>query len=142
MADHGSSTERVYIALGSNLGDRHAHLARGRQAIAEIPGCRLLAESSVEETTPLGGVDQPPYLNQMVVVDCELPPDALLVELQRIERTEGRERRERWAPRTLDLDIVCIEGRTVSENHLTVPHPGLEERDFWRRELAELRSVV
>ena len=142
MDERRSSRERVYIALGSNLGDRHAHLARARQAIAAIAGCRLLAASSVEETAPLGDLDQPPYLNQMVVVDCDLPPAALLAELQRIERAEGRERRERWAPRTLDLDIVCIEGRTVSERHLTVPHPGLEERDFWRRELAELRSVV
>ena len=128
----------VYVALGSNLGDRHAALAAARDAIAATPGCELLAVSAVEETAPIGPADQPPYLNQMARVRTTLSPAALLDRLQEIERAAGRVRAERWGPRTLDLDVVLIEGRTVDTDRLTVPHPELARRDFWQRELAEL----
>lgn len=128
----------VYVALGSNLGDRQAALAAARDAIAATPGCELLAVTAVEETAPLGPADQPPYLNQMARVRTTLSPAALLDRLQEIERAAGRVRAERWGPRTLDLDVVLIEGRTVDTDRLTVPHPELARRDFWQRELAEL----
>ena len=128
----------VYVALGSNLGDRHAALAAARDAIAATPGCELLAVTAVEETAPLGPADQPPYLNQMARVRTTLSPTALLDRLQEIERAAGRVRAERWGPRTLDLDVVLIEGRSVRTDRLTVPHPELARRDFWQRELAEL----
>lgn len=128
----------VYVALGSNLGDRHAALAAARDAIAATPGCELLAVTAVEETAPLGPADQPPYLNQMARVRTTLSPTALLDRLQEIERAAGRVRAERWGPRTLDLDVVLIEGRSVRTGRLTVPHPELARRDFWQRELAEL----
>ena len=128
--------ETVFVALGSNLGDRAAHLARARAAL----GTTLAAASAVEETAPLGGADQPAYLNQMVRLDTGLAPRALLEACQAIERAAGRDRRERWASRTLDLDIVLFGTRTISEPDLTVPHPGLAHRDFWQRELAELRA--
>jgi 2-amino-4-hydroxy-6-hydroxymethyldihydropteridine diphosphokinase len=128
----------VYIALGSNLGDRAAHLEYGRAALAALPGSRLLAVTAVEETTPLGGPLQGRYLNQMAAVETTLEPRALLLILQQIERDAGRHRDERWGPRTLDLDIVRFAEQRVSEPDLTIPHPGLETRDFWRRELAEL----
>lgn len=128
----------VYVALGSNLGDRHAALAAARDAIAATPGCELLAVTAVEETAPIGPADQPPYLNQMARVRTTLSPAALLDRLQEIERAAGRVRAERWGPRTLDLDVVLIEGRTVDTDRLTVPHPELARRDFWQRELAEL----
>ncbi|HJP57653.1 MAG TPA: 2-amino-4-hydroxy-6-hydroxymethyldihydropteridine diphosphokinase [Gemmatimonadales bacterium] len=132
--------ETVFVALGSNLGDRAAHLARARAALAALPGTTLAAASAVEETAPLGGADQPAYLNQMVRLDTGLAPRALLEACQAIERAAGRDRRERWASRTLDLDIVLFGTRTISEPDLTVPHPGLAHRDFWQRELAELRA--
>jgi len=75
---------RVYVALGSNLGDRQAHLAFARERLAALPGTVLLATSAVEETAPLGGRAQPPYLNQMVVLETTLPPRALLDACQRI----------------------------------------------------------
>ena len=132
----------AYVALGSNLGDRDAHLASARRAIAAIPRSRVIAESAVEETAPLGPVPQGPYLNQMVAIETELSPRELLTELQRIERAAGRTRDVRWGPRTLDLDIVRYEHQMATEADLRVPHPAAEERDFWRRELAELRSLL
>lgn len=131
----------AYVALGSNLGDRAAILARARDALARLPHSRLLGASRVEETEPLGPVPQGPYLNQMVALETELEPAALLDALQAIERAEGRERTVRWGPRTLDLDIVRFERQTVNDARLVVPHPELPRREFWRRELAELRGT-
>ena len=132
--------ERVYIALGSNLGDRAAHLQTARDALAALPETRLIAASSIEETAPLGGKQQPPYLNQMVLLETRLEPHALLEACQAIERGAGRERAERWGSRTLDLDIVQFGTRHVRDRDLIIPHPGLSTRDFWQRELAELNS--
>jgi 2-amino-4-hydroxy-6-hydroxymethyldihydropteridine diphosphokinase len=130
----------AYIALGSNLGDRARQLAGARDAIAHLPGSRVVGESSIEETEPLGHLDQPSYLNQMLALETSLTPRELLAHLHAIEADAGRVRGERWASRTLDLDIVCYEAQTAREPGLEVPHPGLADRDFWRRELAELRA--
>lgn len=130
------------MALGSNLGDRMAHLERARRALSDIPRTRLLAQSILEETEPLGGVSQPKYLNQMVALETELTPRELLQELQRIEQAEGRTREVRWGSRTLDLDIVRYERQTANDRDLIVPHPAAEVRDFWRRELADLREQI
>lgn len=126
------------MALGSNLGDRAAHLAYARERLGGLPGTRVVAVSSVEETAPIGPVAQPPYLNQMVLLETSLPPAELLTHCRTIEAERGRERRERWGPRTLDLDIVTYGAHTVREPGLTIPHPELPHRDFWRREIAEL----
>jgi len=135
-------SDRVYIALGSNLGDRSANLARARAAIASLKNVRVVAESIVEETEPLGPVPQGPYLNQMIAVETDLTPRQLLGALQRIERAAGRVRVVKWGPRTLDLDIVMIEGKEFVDDALTVPHPELPNRDFWKRELEELRGAL
>lgn len=129
----------AYVALGSNVGDRAAHLAAARAAIAAIPDTRMIAETPVEETAPIGTVPQEAFLNQMVAVRTALPPRALLTSLQRIEAAGGRERAVRWGPRTIDLDIVAYEHARASEPDLVVPHPELPNRDFWQRELALLR---
>ena len=136
-----AARERVYIALGSNLGDRAEHLAHARRRLNELPGTRVVAVSRVEETAPLGPVAQDPYLNQMVVIETTLGPGELLRQCRMIEAARGRERRERWGPRTLDLDIVRYGERTVQEANLTIPHPELPHRDFWRREIAELEAI-
>ncbi len=126
------------MALGSNLGDRDAHLRAAREALDSLPDTNLIAASAIEETAPLGGMQQPPYLNQMVLLETALEPQALLERLQAIERKEGRRRTQRWGSRTLDLDIVRYGNRQVTEPDLIIPHPELPNRDFWRRELAEL----
>jgi 2-amino-4-hydroxy-6-hydroxymethyldihydropteridine diphosphokinase len=133
-----SGRERVYIALGSNLGDRDGHLRAAREALASLPETSLIAASSIEETAPLGGMQQPLYLNQMVLLETGLEPRPLLAALQSIEQRQGRRRTERWGARTLDLDIVRFGDRQVAETDLIIPHPELSNRDFWRRELAEL----
>ena len=135
-----AAREHAYIALGSNLGDRAGHLAAARAALAALPRTRLLAESAVEETPPLAGMDQPPYLNQMVLVETALEPRALLAACQAIEHRRGRVRGERWGPRTLDLDIVRYGHRRIADPDLIIPHPELSHRDFWMRELAELEA--
>ena len=132
----------AYVALGSNLGDRHAHLEQARAALALIARSRVIAESAVEETAPLGPVEQGNYLNQMVALETELSPRELLGELQRIEQSAGRTRDVRWGPRTLDLDIVGYETQTAADDDLVVPHPAAGARDFWRRELAQLRAML
>lgn len=135
--------ERVYVALGSNLGDRAAHLAHAQARLATLPGTRLLQQSTVEETEPIGPVPQGAYLNQMVLLETTLEPTELLARLHVIEAERGRERRAgvRWGPRTLDLDIVRYGHRVVREPDLTIPHPELPNRDFWLREIAELDAL-
>ena len=128
----------AYIALGSNVGDRIAHLSRAQIALAALPESRIVAASSIEETAPIGPVAQGAFLNQMVALETSLSPADLLRELQIIEQREGRERTVRWGPRTLDLDIVRFDRQLVNEPSLQVPHPELHNRDFWQRELAEL----
>ena len=135
-------SEIAYIALGSNLGERHGYLARARDAIDAIPECRVVGASAVEETAPLGGLAQPPYLNQMLAVETTLDPANLLARLHRIEADAGRVRSTRWESRTLDLDIVLFDDHVVNTMELTLPHPGLLQRDFWQRELAELRDAM
>ncbi len=135
-----ATPERAYVALGSNLGNREDHLAAARAALDALPRTRLVAASAIEETAPLGAMDQPPYLNQMVLLETALEPRALLAACQAIERSRGRVRTERWGARTLDLDIVRFGHRRIDDPDLIIPHPGLSQRDFWTRELAELEA--
>ena len=135
-------SELAFVALGSNVGDRAAHLDRARVAMSLLPATRLAALSAVEETAPLGAMAQPPYLNQMVALRTRMEPTALLRALHGIEASLGRVRASRWAPRTIDLDLVRYGERHVSESHLTLPHPGLPRRDFWQRELRELHDML
>jgi len=130
--------EDVFVALGSNLGDRAGYLARARERMAALPGTTLVAQSAVEDTAPVGPVAQGRFLNQMVQLRTRLSPRELLERLLAIEHDLGRERWVRWAARTIDLDIVRFGDRVVDEPGLTIPHPELANRDFWQRELAEL----
>ena len=132
----------AYIALGSNLGDREAYLAFARKALSALDGTRVVNMTPIEETEAFGAPGQGPYLNQMVALETVHTPRALLGMLQRIERVAGRVREVRWGPRTLDLDIVAFERQRASDPDLRVPHPGLADREFWKRQLAELRADI
>ena len=132
----------AFVALGSNLGDRAAFLAAGRDGMAALTETRILAATDVEETEPFGPANQPRFLNQMVAIETPLTPRELLDGLLDIERAAGRVRRERWGPRTLDLDIVKFERQTASAPGLEVPHPGLPQREFWQRQLATLVATL
>jgi 2-amino-4-hydroxy-6-hydroxymethyldihydropteridine diphosphokinase len=131
-------SEWAFVALGSNVGDRAAQLRFARERLAALPHTRLTAVSAVEETAPIGPVDQGPFLNQMVLLRTDLSARALLAACLEIERHAGRERRERWGPRSLDLDLVRYGGHHIAEPGLTVPHPEIARRPFWQRELAQL----
>jgi 2-amino-4-hydroxy-6-hydroxymethyldihydropteridine diphosphokinase len=130
--------EPVFVALGSNVGDRERFLAEARHDLAGLPETTLEAVSRIEETEPIGSVPQGHFLNQMVLLRTALAPRELLDHCLKLERKAGRERGERWGPRTLDLDIVKFGDRVIREPGLDVPHPQLPHRDFWQRELAEL----
>lgn len=118
---------RAVIGLGSNLGDREDWL---RQAIARLrESLEVLGVSGFHDTEPVGP-PQPRYLNAAVLVNSPLSPHALLEHLLSIERAMGRERKERWGPRTIDLDLLWIEGVSLSDATLTVPHPELKNRSF------------
>ncbi|MGH8914109.1 MAG: 2-amino-4-hydroxy-6-hydroxymethyldihydropteridine diphosphokinase [Acidimicrobiia bacterium] len=119
---------RYAIALGSNLGDRVAHL---RAAVTGIGGLgEIEALSGLYETAPVGGPDQDPYLNAVVVVSSSLSAEDLLARLQSIEAGRGRERSIRWGPRTLDLDIITTDADTIDTPDLVVPHPRATQRRF------------
>ena len=128
----------AYIAIGANLGDRAAHFQRARECIAALPATRLVAVSSVYETQPVGPVDQGPFYNAVARVRTDLEPRALLEALLTIEREEGRQRGEKWGPRTLDLDLLMFGDRVIEQPQLNVPHPRMSERAFVLRPLREI----
>lgn len=130
--------ERVYVALGTNLGDREGYLARARAALGKLPLTTLIGVSKVEETAPVGPPGQGKYLNQMAVLETSLDPGRFLKLLQKIEDENGRVRGEKWGPRTLDLDIVRFGTRRLRDPDLKVPHPELPNREWWGREIEEL----
>lgn len=134
--------EWAFVALGSNVGDRAACLAFARQRLAMLPRTELVAQSAVEQTDPVGPVPQGPFLNQMVLLRTELTAHELLTHCQEVEDACGRERRERWGPRTLDVDIVRYGDHRMDDAALTLPHPELPNRPFWQREVAELEPHV
>jgi 2-amino-4-hydroxy-6-hydroxymethyldihydropteridine diphosphokinase len=131
---------RVAIALGSNLENRFELLRSARRALAGISESQLLAASQLEDTVAVG-MPQPGFLNQMVLLSTTLSLAALQSELHAIERQHGRVRDMLKGPRTLDLDIVWADGLVITSSALLVPHPGLCERAFWQRGIAEVLGV-
>jgi 2-amino-4-hydroxy-6-hydroxymethyldihydropteridine diphosphokinase len=136
----GEMPARAWVAAGSNLGDRAAHLAGARSELAATAGIALLHASDIEVTAPLGGLDQPEYLNQMLLVETSVDPRALLAICHDIERAAGRERGSRWCSRTLDLDLVRYDDLLCDLPELSLPHPGLRDRIFWAHEIAQLEA--
>jgi 2-amino-4-hydroxy-6-hydroxymethyldihydropteridine diphosphokinase len=121
---------RAVIALGANLGDARAALSGAISALRSTAGVEVLAESSVYSTAPIGGVEQPDYLNSVVLVESSLTPRELLDRMHEIENTWHRTREVRWGPRTLDLDLIEYQGVTSDDPELTLPHPRAHERAF------------
>ena len=124
---------RVVIGIGANLGDRLQAMRDAVARLARVDGLRVRARSHVYETAPVGGVEQPSFLNAAIDVECTQSARALLDQLLAIERDLGRTRAAtdvRWGPRLIDLDILWIEGVLIDEPGLTVPHPRLTERAF------------
>ena len=122
---------RAYVALGSNLGDSRQHLLSAVEALAALSHTQVIARSRIYRTPPWGVLDQPDFLNAAVALETALEPYDLLDALLAIERAAGRQRSgERWGPRTLDLDLLHVVGRTVNEARLSLPHPHIADRAF------------
>jgi 2-amino-4-hydroxy-6-hydroxymethyldihydropteridine diphosphokinase len=128
---------RAYLALGSNLGDRLATLQRALDLLGDATGIRVVRSSRVFETAPVGP-EQPDFLNAVVEVETSLDPPALLAAALGVERELGRERAERWGPRTIDVDVLTYDEVDVDEPDLRIPHPRMHERAFVLVPLGEL----
>jgi 2-amino-4-hydroxy-6-hydroxymethyldihydropteridine diphosphokinase len=131
---------RVWLALGSNVGDRDRYLASARAALAEA-GVRIIRESRVSETEPVGVKDQPRFLNQVLEAETILEPRPLLETVKRIEQELGRRPRVHWGPREIDIDILRYDQRSVDEPGLRIPHPELPNRRFLLDLIAELEEA-
>lgn len=130
---------RAYIAVGSNLGDPIAQANTAINALKNIPNTKVVAVSSLYSSTPMGPQNQPDYINAVVAIDTTLPPLTLLDHTQAIELEQGRVRKdERWGPRTLDLDIILYGELQHQCDRLTVPHYGMQVREFVLYPLAEI----
>lgn len=119
---------KVVIALGSNLGDREQILHAAIDELKKV--VTVLKVSQFLETEPVGGPEQPDYLNAVLIGESELEPVDLLAKMQEIELAAGRERIEHWGPRTLDLDLITADEIIMNTNVLTLPHPRAHERRF------------
>lgn len=132
------ATVLAAIGVGSNLDDPEARVRSALQALETLPGCRLVAASSLYRSAPMGPQDQPDYINAAALLETTLGPHALLDALQAVERAHQRVRERHWGPRTLDLDLLTFGSASVADARLTVPHPGLALRAFVVFPLAEI----
>lgn len=137
MTSQSGHTVRAFLGLGSNLGDSRELL---RRAVGEI--VELVAVSPVYETDPVGGPEQGVYLNVVVQLDTSRSPNELLDLCHELETKADRVREVRWGPRTLDVDVVYIDGVTMDDPDLTIPHPRAHERNFVMRPLLDLDPTL
>ncbi len=125
-------TEEVFIGLGSNIGDSTTIIEQALDALDNITHCSLRGRSSLYRSAAVSDIPQDDYINAVAKIVTNLEPMALLLELQAIEHAyyRRREQEQRWAPRTLDLDIILFGNRNIADSHLTVPHPEFSNRLF------------
>ena len=129
---------RAYLGLGSNLGDRLGNLQRAVDLLGSRADIRVMRSSRVYETEPVGGPEQPDYLNAVVEVETSLDAHGLLKSCLGVEDEMGRVRGERWGPRTIDVDLLTFGDEEIADADLTVPHPRMHERMFVLAPLLEL----
>jgi len=128
----------AWLSLGSNLGDRAAHLTAAIEAVRALPGTAVEAVSGLYETPPWGDTDQGPFLNAAIGIRTALEPLALLDAVKAVEADLGRRETRRWGPRVIDIDIVHMAGVALATQRLTLPHPLWRERAFVLVPLAEI----
>jgi len=133
--------EKVFLLLGTNLGDRAANLSSARNLIAFRAG-QIMATSAIYETAPWGKTDQPGFLNQCIEILTMHAPEELLRILQKIEKEIGRKTSEKWGPRLIDIDILFYSDRNIKLEQLTIPHPYLHQRRFTLLPLAEIATNI
>lgn len=133
---------RVFLSLGSNLGDRGGYLRAAVALLGGLPGTRVLAVSRGYETEPWGDVEQPVFLNMAAEIETALAPLELLNAVKAIERALGRSAGSKWGPREIDVDVVLWEGVEVEGPELVVPHPEFRRRAFVLAPLSEIAGDV
>jgi 2-amino-4-hydroxy-6-hydroxymethyldihydropteridine diphosphokinase len=129
---------RVFVGLGSNLGDREFLIRKAVAALRDLPHTNVIQVSSLYDTEPVGETEQPPFLNAVAWIETELPPRELLWRMLLIERQMGRVRAKRWGPRPIDLDLLFYDEEEIEEPDLVVPHPEAAHRAFVLYPLLEL----
>ncbi len=129
QTDFSKKYINVFLGLGSNVGDRAANLKVAADLIAKNVG-KIAKKSHLYETQPWGNTDQESFLNQVIMINTTLDPRDLLEKISKIERELGRERREKWGPRPLDIDILFYGKRVIRDKGLEIPHPELHKRAF------------
>lgn len=133
----------AYIALGANLGDREQNLRSALRDLNATPGCQVVCVSRLLENPAVGGpANSPPFLNAAAEVRTTLDPHQLLQRLLQIEKSLGRERREKWSPRTIDLDLLLYGDQVITSQDLTLPHPLMHLRRFVLEPLAEIAPTI
>ena len=145
MASSAVATTRAYIGMGSNLEDPPGQIKKALRALAMIPATKIIADSGLYLSKPMvldSNDQQPDYYNAVVLVETQLSAHALLDHLQQIEREQGRVRGERWGARTIDLDILLFDDQVINDERLTVPHPGLHQREFVLYPLQNIDSTL
>jgi 2-amino-4-hydroxy-6-hydroxymethyldihydropteridine diphosphokinase len=128
----------AYIGFGSNLGDRLENCRNAIGALAALPPCSLLKTSSFYETSPVGLVNQPAFINGVVLLETDEDAHWLLRQMLEIEKTFGRIRNLKWGPRSIDLDLLFFDDQIINTPELSVPHPSLHERRFVLEPLNEV----
>ncbi|MEN8107441.1 MAG: 2-amino-4-hydroxy-6-hydroxymethyldihydropteridine diphosphokinase [Pseudomonadota bacterium] len=129
----------AYIGIGSNLDDPVRQVKEALEELDSIPDSVLVAQSGLYGSKPMGPADQPDYVNAVAAIDTLLSAEELLRALQKIEDRMGRERSDdKWGPRLIDLDLLLYGKRKIRTDELTLPHPGMHERDFVIIPLAEI----
>jgi 2-amino-4-hydroxy-6-hydroxymethyldihydropteridine diphosphokinase len=128
----------AYIGFGSNLGNRLENCRKALEALSKIPSCRLLKTSSFYETDPVGLVEQPSFINGVVLLETAKDAHRLLRQMLNIETSLGRIRTLKWGPRSIDLDLLFFDDLIIDSPELSVPHPFLHERRFVLKPLNEI----
>lgn len=134
---------RAFIGIGSNLDDPREQVETAFSLLDALPGCHVVAKSSLYRSAPFGGVEQDDFVNAVAVVETAVPPAILLSCLKELERSRGRDfGAERWGPRVLDLDILLYGDQVMDTSDLQIPHPGIAERNFVLLPLREIAAEL
>ena len=129
---------KVYLGLGSNMGDREGYLAKAKDMLIAHDEIKILKESEILETAPYGNMDQADFLNQVIFIETELSAKDLFAVCQKVENISGRVRTKKWGPRTLDIDILFYEDQIIDTKELKIPHADIHNREFALRSMLEL----
>ena len=134
--------KKVFIGLGSNVGNRLLNIEKAIDLINENSNCKVVKTSSIFESVAFGVKEQDNFLNSVVCIETDFDPANLLKLLKNIENKIGRTKTEKWGPREIDLDILLFDNLVFSENDLTIPHKGIQERDFVMVPLTEIEPEI